>query len=714
MTSADSPTKVAIIGGGCAGLTAAFELTRPEHQGRFDVTVYQMGWRLGGKGASGRGVHGRIEEHGLHLWMGYYENAFRLMRECYAELPNAPPLGSVLRFEDAFLPANELGAMDWSPRGAWVPWKVDFPAMPGLPGDANPPRLTVNDYMMHASRLLRALFSTLLGSGRTGPSTERIRKSAPDDVAYAIGRLAAHGPAAGLAAMAEAVSWLELMISGLSSYPQALVSRLLDVILEQTRTELAKVTRDNDEARRILEVAELVLASIRGSIRFRLAADPRGFDAIDDYDCRQWLKMNGASDAALNSAFIRSLYDLAFAYAGGDPHKPAIAAGSAIRGAFRAFFTYRGAFFWKMSAGMGDIVFAPLYRVLHRRGVRFEFFHKLTSVGLSSSSLEAPHVATLDFDVQARTAGGGEYRPLCIVKDLACWPACPDYAQLAGGHELAARDVDFESQWDDRCDHRRTIRVGADFDFVVLATGIDVTKTVCAQIIERDEHWQRMVENVKSVPTQVFQLWFEESFAELGWSSRPVNVSGFVEPFDTCADMSHVAAREEWSPKGIAYFCSVLPDETPRCHSADEAATFVAKAKERVRASSVDFLNGAIGALWPGAVDTSGHFRWDTLLSSGATEGDVSGTPGPERFTTQYWAANVRPTERYTQCLPGSTKHRISPLDRSYDNLTIAGDWTNCSLNMGCVEAAVMSGLLAAHALSGSPELADIVGYDHP
>jgi len=25
-------------------------------------------------------------------------------------------------------------------------------------------------------------------------------------------------------------------------------------------------------------------------------------------------------------------------------------------------------------------------------------------------------------------------------------------------------------------------------------------------------------------------------------------------------------------------------------------------------------LNGPIGALWPGAVDTSGHFRWDTLL----------------------------------------------------------------------------------------------------
>src|SRR5205814_7895266 len=69
-----------------------------------------------------------------------------------------------------------------------------------------------------------------------------------------------------------------------------------------------------------------------------LAFDSRGFDAIDDYDCREWLKLNGASEASLNSAFIRALYDLAFAYVGGDPERPAIAAGSALRGAFRAFF----------------------------------------------------------------------------------------------------------------------------------------------------------------------------------------------------------------------------------------------------------------------------------------------------------------------------------------------------------------------------------------
>ena len=48
------PKKVAIIGGGMGALTTAYFLTDPAAGGEFDVTVYTMGWRLGGKGASGR------------------------------------------------------------------------------------------------------------------------------------------------------------------------------------------------------------------------------------------------------------------------------------------------------------------------------------------------------------------------------------------------------------------------------------------------------------------------------------------------------------------------------------------------------------------------------------------------------------------------------------------------------------------------------------
>ena len=87
---------------------------------------------------------------------------------------------------------------------------------------------------------------------------------------------------------------------------------------------------------------------------------------------------------------------------------------------------------------------------------------------------------------------------------------------------------------------------------------------------------------------------------------------------------------------------------------------------------------------------------------------------GDARFASQYWTANVNPSDRYTLSLPGSSAYRISPLDATYDNLTIAGDWTECGFNAGCVEAAVMSGRLAAHAIAQSPALEDIVGFDHP
>ena len=63
--------RVAILGGGMAGLAAAWRLTEPGWRDRLEsVTVYQRGSRLGGKGASSRGDNGRIEEHGLHVWLG--------------------------------------------------------------------------------------------------------------------------------------------------------------------------------------------------------------------------------------------------------------------------------------------------------------------------------------------------------------------------------------------------------------------------------------------------------------------------------------------------------------------------------------------------------------------------------------------------------------------------------------------------------------------
>ncbi|MGQ3032212.1 MAG: NAD(P)-binding protein, partial [Ferrovibrionaceae bacterium] len=74
-------TRVAILGGGVAALSAAYQMSKTEAlRAQYDITIYQIGWRLGGKGATGRDEQGRFLEHGLHIWFGDYTNAFRMSK----------------------------------------------------------------------------------------------------------------------------------------------------------------------------------------------------------------------------------------------------------------------------------------------------------------------------------------------------------------------------------------------------------------------------------------------------------------------------------------------------------------------------------------------------------------------------------------------------------------------------------------------------------
>src|SRR5688500_9924414 len=132
--------RVAILGGGMAGLAAAWRLSEPGREAT-EVTVYQRGWRLGGKGASSRGIHGRIEEHGLHVWLGYYDNAFRLMRQVYEQLdrPATAPGCPILSWRDAIVPAGRVGVADAAHGGSSSPWVAAFTGDPGEPGTSHAP-----------------------------------------------------------------------------------------------------------------------------------------------------------------------------------------------------------------------------------------------------------------------------------------------------------------------------------------------------------------------------------------------------------------------------------------------------------------------------------------------------------------------------------------------------------------------------------------------
>ena len=127
--------KIAILGGGAGAFSAAFGLTEKlGWQDEYEITVYQFGWRLGGKGASGRNAaaNQRIEEHGLHVWSGFYDNAFRVMRACYEDLerPEGSPLATV---DDAFTPQNFVTFTEHV-NGDWKNWNIDFPTDPAPVG----------------------------------------------------------------------------------------------------------------------------------------------------------------------------------------------------------------------------------------------------------------------------------------------------------------------------------------------------------------------------------------------------------------------------------------------------------------------------------------------------------------------------------------------------------------------------------------------------
>ncbi|MEM7525109.1 MAG: NAD(P)-binding protein, partial [Pseudomonadota bacterium] len=612
--------KVAIIGGGCAAVATAFELTRAEHQGRFDVTIYQQGWRLGGKGASGRRAPtGRIEEHGLHLWMGFYENAFGMMRECYEELGRDPAACPIATWEDAFKPDNHVGVTEMT-GGAWRNWTARFPPAAGLPGDplksADP--FSIPAYLARCVLLLRTLVTSVQdrlpadgasgGEGLIQAVTALARSTVSGvaaDPAGAVKRAAAYGQLTLGVAIAEALDILgRILRKGGGAWRSDEATTLLASLSRIAHGQVADLANRDQEVRRVWEIADIVLAIIRGILRDGLIFNPAGFDAIDEMDWRDWLRKHGASEAALDAAFIRGSYDLLFAFEDGDLNKPRMAAGQALRGALRMFFTYRGALFWKMQAGMGDIVFAPFYEVLERRGVKFEFFHRLENIELSD---DKSHVARMNFSVQALTRDGAPYKPLVDVKGVPSWPAEPDFTQLRRSRAIRGADWNAESRWDDRRVGEKTLEVTKDFDFTVLAVGLGEVPLVAPDLVAANPAWRRMIEEVGTVATQAFQVWMKEPVEALGWDKPPINISGYVEPFDTWADMRQLIEREDFKddPKAVAYFCSVLPSaDFPSEGDPREAAS------KRVRDNAVNFLNRDAGHFWPGAVQ-SGTFRWD-------------------------------------------------------------------------------------------------------
>ncbi len=646
--------RIAVLGGGPAAIAAAFELTAtPELRDRYEVTVHQPGWRLGGKGASGRerAVADRILEHGLHIWFGFYDNAFHAMQQCYEELgrPAEAPLAT---WDAAFKPCHDIVIYEhW--KGRWISRPCSFPPSPLPPGG---PAL-----IPEIEDVLERALEWLIGNG---PAHEALKLAAK------------------LLRDVEEITDVVLKELG----------RLLAWARDELWKHHVEKNVDDDELRFWFQNLDIVAGVVRGIGEDRLLE--RGCESIDGEEFSAWLARHGTTALTLQySPVIRGVYDSSFAYENGDKTKPNMAAGTALRDAIRTLFGHRGAFFYKMQAGMGDTVFGPFYEVLHRRGVKFRFFSYVTEV---RPDADGKLVDAIDVVDQAQLTGD-EYRPLYDVLGLPCWPSEPLWDQLVDGARIAERKPDFEHVADPLGRGTTTLRRGEHFDQVVLAFPPDVQREVCGPLLAGAPRWAEALAVTKTVVTQAFQLWFTETLHEgMGWKYGDDSICGsYVEPLDTWCSMSQLIPREAYPADLVAamvYCCGVMPD----AHLHDPA-----QADARAHANTRRFVEHDATTLFPGAATPDGKFDWNVLV-------DLENREGAARMQAQYSRANLQAAERYVLSVAGSILPRLWPHQRQYGNLVLAGDWTRSGLDAGCIEGSVTSGILAARELSGGSR--DITG----
>ncbi|MEZ4409104.1 MAG: NAD(P)-binding protein [Polyangiales bacterium] len=720
----DKPVKVAVLGGGLGAISAVWGLLQSPHAPRLEITVYQYGWRLGGKGASGRNraMHDRIEEHGLHIWGGMYENAFRMMRGVYRAAQRDPskPLSAWYDPKQpqrsAFLPHDLVSLGDWHD-GAWSIFNIAMPDNGALPGDGKLLPRPV-DYL---EMILELVIESLVGAG-VMDKVERTRGLVAglfDGVADALlgadanvaERYHEHGGPAALRRAHQAVRALphDPTAHTESAYREVVVA------LQQAEAALRRAMGDrlvaNERLRIVLQGVDLGAAMVAGILRDKVLS--RGFDAVDGVEFGAWLRSNGAGEETIQGPIVRGWHAFFFAAVNGDPSRLSLSAASALRTVLRYVFTYKGAFFWKMQAGMGDTVFAPAYEVMKARGVRFEFFHRVTEVSCEADGALTDAVQRVTLRRQVDLAPGvTEYEPLFDVKGVPSWPSTPRWEQIdPAQREALERDgVNLESAWSPWPGVETvTLERGKDFDLVICATSVAPLVDIAPTLLRKSTAMRALVDGLPTNQTIAMQCWFDRSTTEMGWRAGSTVGTVFAEPHNTWADMNQLLPRERWEgaprpPKSVVYFCGTYEGPDPAPPFTD--AGYPARNDAEVRGMSLSWLDANLGVLYPKATIPGTPALDPARLVASPT------VVGQGRFAEQYWRGNIDPSERYVMSTPGSAAVRLRADESGFRNLFLAGDWLYTGINAGCVEAAVMGGFQASRAIAGAPAV--IVGDDEP
>ncbi|HSW13336.1 MAG TPA: FAD-dependent oxidoreductase [Solimonas sp.] len=686
--------KVVILGGGCGAISAAYWLSAtPELRARYDVTVYTQGWRLGGKGASGRDEEGRILEHGLHMMMGWYHTVFSALRDCYQTLNSPemkPPADLAFRswdeaFEKQFQVTLCFDKLPGAAQQKWRFWNIDIPGgdPAGQPGDdfgAAP-----GSYMKEA---VEAAMKALVESVEVDlqAADHQLHADAGWKTAVAQFRQGFQ-PLQNWVVQYPVRAWSVTDLARLLGDCQGAGSGLIDYLLDP------QGLISDDWRFRLYKLAlllDLGLAGIIGFLRDVLPKGEAGYADINDRDFKDWLHHHGARTRSVHSPVVMALYDLGFAYPGGDSSKPqngAVAAGVALRTGVRMLLTWRGAPLWKMNGGMGDIIFAPLYQVLKQRGVHFSFFNRLTNLEVDAQGC----IKRITLQEQAQLLKGSyeplqeyHFRKIIDGKEVTLrwqgWPAQPLWDQLEPVLLAPDAPLPFEDPW--VVTRSRTVDLNhgpeADFELAVLAIP-PAASCFATRDLAQQARWRQMLQSASSVATLSTQLWFDLSLEELGWRHGSTVAVTYVDPLRSWGEMSHLLPWEPPGPKSVQYLCGTyhVPAGSQIPALPGHHPNYIAERNRHVVQLSAIWLKQGYKAIWPGLAGPGGQ-------------------PNVGPMVQQHSQANVAYSEQYVLSLPKSIVHRLAPDDSGFPNLFLAGDWTATSVNGGCAEAAFESGWLAA------------------
>ena len=679
MTNTATKKKIAILGGGIGALSTALELTNnPSWQSQIDsITVYQMGWRLGGKCATGRGANGQIQEHGIHLFGGGYYNALDAVSRVYEELANTPE-GWPYTFDEVF--EKQYLSLIWH-HGA------DHGAPPSRMSAINFPP---NDLGPRDGERFADLMTAV---GALLDYIEHVINLALEktELADLIDWVSRHAVSASFASLR----------SGIQNEHEEIVLACLKVF-DGLLGVLKGLLPNKPTLQDAYTALDYFLALLRGIVQDRWI-DGKSYDQMDmdaTYgNYAAWLQHHGASQATVYSPMAQAPIGILYQYPNGSHVASSMGAGAYLHWVLRTF-GYLGAPFWLFGHGTGESLVLPMYELLKRRGVKFEFFSKVQALHTNAGGT---HITSVDMGVQATLASGvAGYAPLITVNGQSCWPAEPDFSQLAQGAALQAQGIDLESYWSGwTCPAQRTLTAGTDFDTLVFAISLGAVPTICSELVAQKPAWQQLLANIPTIQTQSLQMWLNKTTPELGLLLTPTNPTdtglacGYAVPYDGIVDFSRLIKWENWpasnTPKALWYFSDVLAQTEAPAPFTD--TTYPAKMQAAAAAVAQSFMDTGLKPLFPLGLDASGKLKPSVL----------AGQP--------YVRVNFEPTERYVTAPANTTTFRLKAWESGYSNLYLAGDWTYTGLNVGCVEATVMSGKLASLAISGYPALSTIIGY---